>query len=48
LLDLAAGEAGVVIRIAKMTEDDRLVCRKPTTITASLYAAHTYADRYRV
>jgi DNA-binding transcriptional LysR family regulator len=40
-----AGEADVAIRIAKKIEDDRLICRKMTEVTVSLYAAPSYADR---
>jgi len=46
MLDLAAGEADIAIRVAKTIEDDRLICRKLTTVTASLYASQAYADRY--
>ena len=45
VLDLAAGEADVAIRIAKSIDDDRLICRKLTTVTASLYASSGYAER---
>ena len=45
LLDLASGEADVAVRIAKEIDDDRLICRKLTTVTASLYASQGYADR---
>lgn len=45
ILDLAAGEADVAIRIAKTIDDERLICRKLTTVTASLYASQGYADR---
>ena len=46
VLDLAAGEADVAIRIAKKIEDDRLICRKLNDqVTASLYASVAYAER---
>lgn len=44
VLDLAAGEADVAIRISKTLDDDRLICRKLTEATVSLYAARSYAD----
>ena len=43
-VDLIAGEADVAIRFGTIT-DDRLICRKLTTATASLYASATYAAR---
>jgi len=45
ILDLSAGEADIAIRIAKRIDDQRLVCRKLTQVTASLYASREYADR---
>ncbi len=45
LLDLAAGEADVAVRVVKQIDDDRLICTKLTTVTASLYASKAYADR---
>lgn len=46
LLDLAAGEADVAVRIVDRIDDERLICTKLTTVTASLYAAQSYADRH--
>ena len=46
VLDLSAGEADVAIRIAKTIDDERLICRKLTEVTASLYASSAYADRH--
>ncbi len=45
VLDLSGGEADVAIRISKKIDDERLICRKLTTVTASLYASQGYADR---
>lgn len=45
VLDLAAGEADVAIRIAKKIDDPRLICRRLNEVTASLYASSAYADR---
>ncbi len=45
-LDLTAGEADVAIRLATRIEDDRLICRKLTDATGSLYAAKAYAARH--
>jgi DNA-binding transcriptional LysR family regulator len=45
ILDLMAGEADVAVRIARQIDDDRLICRKLTTVTSSLYASQGYADR---
>ncbi|MCG6902662.1 MAG: LysR family transcriptional regulator [Rhodobacter sp.] len=45
VLDLSAGEADVAIRIARRIDDDRLICRKLTEVTASLYGSQEYADR---
>jgi len=45
VLDLVAGEADVAIRVAKKIDDERLICRKLTEVTASLYASPDYADR---
>lgn len=45
VLDLSAGEADVAIRIARRIEDERLICRKLTEVTASLYGSREYADR---
>lgn len=46
LLDLSAGEADVAIRIASKIDDDRLICRKLTVVTASLYASKGYAAQH--
>jgi DNA-binding transcriptional LysR family regulator len=46
VLDLAAGEADVAIRIARKIEDERLICRKLTTATSSLYASRIYVARH--
>jgi DNA-binding transcriptional LysR family regulator len=45
LIDLSAGEADVAIRIAKTIDDERLICRKLTEVTGSIYASEDYADR---
>ncbi len=45
ILDLTGGEADVAVRIAKRIDDEKLICRKLTTVTASLYASQGYADR---
>jgi len=46
-LDLCAGEADIAIRLVAATAlDDRLVCRRLTTATHSLYAAQSYGARY--
>ena len=45
-VDLVAGEADIGIRIAPEITDDRLICRKLTDATASLYAAKAYAARH--
>ena len=46
VLNLAAGDADVAIRISKKIDDDRLICRKLNDqVTASLYASAAYADR---
>lgn len=45
-LDLAAGEADVAIRIAARIDDDRLICRKLTDVTASIYGSPAYAARH--
>lgn len=45
LLDLAAGEADVAIRITARVHDERLICTKLTEVTASLYASKDYAQR---
>ncbi|MCU4654620.1 LysR family transcriptional regulator [Roseibacterium sp. SDUM158016] len=45
-LDLMAGEADVAIRISTSPGDDRLICRKMTEATATLYASRGYAERY--
>lgn len=45
VLDLSAGEADIAIRITKEIDDDRLICRKLTEVTASLYASKDYAER---
>ncbi len=46
VLDLAAGEADVAIRVAKKIDDDRLICRRLNEVTASLYASPAYAERH--
>ena len=46
VLDLAAGEADVAIRITDDLSDDRLICRRLSTATGSLYAARSYAERH--
>lgn len=46
LLDLCEGEADVAIRIAPKIDDERLICRRLTTVTGSLYASQSYADRF--
>lgn len=46
LLDLSKGEADVALRITNEIDDDRLICRKLTTVTGSLYASRNYAERY--
>lgn len=43
LLDLAAGEADIAIRIAKRIVDERLICTKLTDVKSSLYASRDYA-----
>jgi DNA-binding transcriptional LysR family regulator len=44
-IDLMAGDADVAIRFGDIG-DERLICRKLTTATASIYASRTYADRH--
>ncbi len=46
MLDLMAGEADVAIRFSNDIADERLVCRRLTLATASLYAGQTYAARH--
>ena len=46
MLDLVAGEADVAIRVTRELTDDRLICRRLTTSTASIYGSKGYADRY--
>lgn len=46
LLDLAAGEADVAIRIAKQITDERLICSKLTDVTATLFASRSYAEAH--
>jgi DNA-binding transcriptional LysR family regulator len=46
VLDLGGGAADIAIRISKTVDDPRLICRKLTTVTASLYASQSYADRH--
>lgn len=48
VVDLAAGEADVAIRIAREIEDERLVRTRLTTTTASLYAAESYVERHGI
>lgn len=45
-LDLVAGEADVAIRFGQTIEDDRLICRKLTTVTSSIYVSKDYARRH--
>ena len=45
VLDLAAGEADVAIRIARTIDDERLICRRLNEVTSSLYASPAYVDR---
>lgn len=45
-LDLIAGEADVAVRFARKIDDDRLICRKMTTVRSALYASQSYADRH--
>jgi len=45
LVDLIADEADVAIRIALEIEDERLICRKMTTVTSALYASQSYINR---
>jgi len=44
-VDLIAGDADVAIRFGEFG-DDRLICRKLTISTASVYASRTYAERH--
>ncbi|KPQ17150.1 MAG: Transcriptional regulator [Rhodobacteraceae bacterium HLUCCO18] len=44
-VDLIAGDADVAIRFGEIG-DDRLICRKLTISTASVYASRTYAERH--
>jgi DNA-binding transcriptional LysR family regulator len=44
-VDLIAGEADVAIRFGVIT-DDRLICRKLSIATTSLYASRIYAERH--
>lgn len=46
LLDLCAGDADVALRFATKIDDDRLICRRLTTVTGSLYASPRYVERY--
>lgn len=43
LLDLAAGEADVAIRIAAQVTDERLICSRLTEVTSTLFASRGYA-----
>lgn len=47
-LDLIAGEADVAVRIARQIDDERLICRRMTTVTSSLYASRGYAEKHGV
>ena len=44
-VDLIAGDADVAIRFGEIG-DDRLICRKLTMSTASVYGSRTYAERH--
>lgn len=46
ILDLVAGEADVAIRVTREVTDDRLICRRLTTSTASIYGSESYAARH--
>lgn len=46
ILDLAAGEADIAIRIAPRVTDDRLICTKLTDVKSTLFASRAYADRH--
>jgi len=48
VLDLAAGDADVAVRIASKILDDRLICTKLTTVTTSLYASQSYAAQHGI
>ncbi|MCV2888588.1 LysR family transcriptional regulator [Ruegeria aquimaris] len=45
LLDLAAGEADVAIRITPQITDERLICSKLTDVKSALFASRSYAER---
>ncbi|GHF60946.1 LysR family transcriptional regulator [Seohaeicola zhoushanensis] len=46
LLDLAAGEADIAIRIARRVIDERLICSKLTDVTSTLFASRSYAEAH--
>lgn len=46
VVDLIAGEADVAIRFAHEITDDRLICRRLSEATSSLYASRFYAERH--
>jgi len=48
LLDLTAGDADIALRMAPQITDERLICVKLTTVTASLYASQDYARKMGV
>ncbi|NNF72564.1 MAG: LysR family transcriptional regulator [Rhodobacteraceae bacterium] len=46
VVDLMAGEADVALRITHKIDDERLICRKLTMATSSLYVSESYAKKH--
>jgi DNA-binding transcriptional LysR family regulator len=46
VLDLAAGEADIALRITRSEPDENLICRKISTARWALYGSSSYAERY--
>jgi len=47
-LDLLAGEADIEVRVSIEPPDDRLICRKISTIGFAIYGSQAYADRFEL
>lgn len=45
VLDLAAGEADIALRLTRTTPDQNLICRKISTARFTLYGSRVYAEK---
>ncbi|ANT60969.1 hypothetical protein AYJ57_11710 [Salipiger sp. CCB-MM3] len=46
VLDLAAGEADIALRLTRSQPDPELICRKISTAWFALYGSRSYAEKY--